>query len=126
MDGIWGGYRRIQNARLFLLSKLLSSRNALQNIYDIASNLDRHKPFVAAHMRFGADFATLRDGESARGKWNIQIPGEWYLGVREAFQICVSAPSPHIALWRAFSRILYASGMSPNLRLMEAYIPFGA
>lgn len=86
VDGMWGGYRCIQDARLFLLSKMLSSRNALQNIYDIASNLDRHKLFVAVHMRFGADFATLKDGESARGKWNIQIPGEWYLGACEALQ----------------------------------------
>jgi hypothetical protein len=86
VGGMYGGYLGIRNARQFLLSKLLNSRNALRNIYDIASKLDRSKLFVAVHMRFGADFTTLSDDENARGKWNLQIPGEWYLTVCETIQ----------------------------------------
>jgi hypothetical protein len=84
VEGMWGGYPAIRDARGFLLSKLLSSRDALRNAYQIASTLDRSKLFVAVHMRFARDgFSSTRSGEDVRGRFNIFIPGEWYLWVCE-------------------------------------------
>ncbi len=85
VDGMYGGYSCIRNARSFLLSRLLSSRDALRNLYEINARLDRNKLFVAVHMRAG-DFAVLSPGESAQGKWNIRIPDEWYLNACQAIQ----------------------------------------
>ena len=56
VDGMYGGYPCIRNARPFLWSKLLTSRDALRNVYEIASTLDRSRLFVAVHMRFGSGF----------------------------------------------------------------------
>lgn len=84
IDGMYGGYASIHNARPFLWAKLLNSRDAIGNVYQIASTLDRRKVFVAVHMRFGGDFARLNEGENARGKFNIFIPGEWYLHACQA------------------------------------------
>lgn len=79
VDGMYGGYASIHHAQPFLLAKLLNSREAVSNVYQIASTLDRRKLFVAVHMRFGGDFVSLNEGESARGRFNVFIPGEWYL-----------------------------------------------
>ncbi len=87
VGGMWGGYPSIRNARAFLLAKLLNSRDALRNLYQVISTLERNKLFVAVHMRSGGDgFSTVNAGESARGKFNTLIPGEWYLWVCEALQ----------------------------------------
>jgi hypothetical protein len=84
VDGMYGGYAAIHNARPFLWAKLLNSRDAIRNVYQIASRLDRRKLFVAVHMRFGGDFTKLNEGQSARGQFNIFIPGEWYLHACQA------------------------------------------
>jgi hypothetical protein len=81
VDGMYGGYPSIRSARPFLWAKLLDSRDALQNQYEIASTLDRDKLFVTVHMRLGSGFETLPEGESSRGKVNLKIPVEWYLSV---------------------------------------------
>jgi len=81
VDGMYGGYAAIHNARPFLWGKLLNSRDVMRNVYQVAANLDRRKLFVAVHMRFGGDFTKLNEGESARGQFNIFIPGDWYLHV---------------------------------------------
>jgi len=86
VDGMYGGYGSIYNARPFLWAKLLNSRDTIKNVYQIASRLDRQKLFVAVHMRFGGDFARLAEGESARGRFNVFIPGEWYLNACQALQ----------------------------------------
>jgi hypothetical protein len=84
VEGMWGGYPSIRDARGFLLSKLLSSRDALRNAYQVASTLDRRKLFVAVHMRYARDgFRSTQSGEDVRGRFNIFIPGEWYLWVCE-------------------------------------------
>ncbi len=83
VEGMWGGYGAIRNARAFLMAKLLSSRDALRNVYRVASKLDRNKLFVAVHMRSGDGFATPAPGESQRGRFNLQIPGDWYSWVCE-------------------------------------------
>lgn len=84
VEGMWGGYPSIHSARGFLLSRLLSSRDALENAYQVVSTLDRRKLFVAVHMRYARDgFATTQSGEIVRGRFNIFIPGEWYLWVCE-------------------------------------------
>ena len=87
VGGMWGGYPSIRAAGAFLAAKLLNSRDALDNVYQVVSKLDRNKLFVAVHMRspVGGHNALL-PGESARGKFNILIPGEWYLWVCEALQ----------------------------------------
>jgi hypothetical protein len=84
VDGTYGGYAAIHNARPFLWAKLLNSRDAIRNVYQIASRLDRRKLFVAVHMRFGRDFTRLNEDQSARGQFNIFIPGEWYLHTCQA------------------------------------------
>jgi len=84
VDGMYGGYACIYNARPFLWAKLLNSRDAVSNVYKIASTLDRRKLFIAVHMRFGGDFVKLEDGKSARGRFNVFIPKDWYLNVCQA------------------------------------------
>jgi hypothetical protein len=86
VGGMWGGYPSIWSARQFLWAKLLNSRDAMRNVYEIASKLDRRKLFVAMHMRFGSEFAVVGDGDSPRGKFNVQIPGEWYLSLCESLR----------------------------------------
>jgi hypothetical protein len=84
VDGMYGGYAAIYNARPFLWAKLLNSHDVIRNVYRVASKLDRRKLFVAVHMRFGGDFTKLNEGENARGQFNIFIPGEWYLHACQA------------------------------------------
>ncbi len=82
VDGMWGGYAAIRRARPFLLSKLLGSRDALRNLYQVLARLDRNRLFVAVHMRSAKEgFAAPAPGESLRGRCNISIPGDWYLWV---------------------------------------------
>jgi hypothetical protein len=87
VGGMWGGYGAIRSARLFLMSRLLASRDALRNIYEVISKLDRSKIFVAVHIRSGGEgFSAPERGASARGKFNILVPGDWYLWVCEALK----------------------------------------
>ncbi len=82
VGGMWGGYGAIRSARPFLLSRLLASHGALRNVYQVISKLDRNRVFVAVHMRSGGEgFTTPMPGVSQRGRFNLQIPGEWYLWV---------------------------------------------
>lgn len=84
VEGMWGGYRAIHEARAFLHTQLAASRDALAKAYEIASRLDRGKLFVAVHMRLLRDgFNTIRPGDDVRGRFNIFVPGEWYLWVCE-------------------------------------------
>lgn len=82
--GMWGGLSCIWSARHFLMSKLLSSKDALPNVYRTMSGLDQGKLFVAVHMRLGGDFAAADSGADIRGKFNVRIPIEWYLNVCQA------------------------------------------
>jgi hypothetical protein len=86
---MWGGYGAIRHARWFLFEKLLSSRDALDNMYRVLSRLDRSRLFVAVHMRSGDDGFTPASGEKQRGRFNLLVPRDWYLwvcrAVREAF-----------------------------------------
>jgi len=90
VDGMYGGYLAIKNARPFLWSKLLGSRNALRNIYAVQSQLNPEKLLVAVHLRVGSDFAEFGDNPDCRGRFNMKLPMEWYLNLcrslREAFQ----------------------------------------
>ena len=82
VDGMYGGYPAIRNARPFLWAKLLNSRDALRNTFQISNGLDRTKLFVAVHIRSTiGGHLVLNAGESPRGRFNICIPGEWYLHV---------------------------------------------
>ena len=82
--GMWGGYPAIRNARSFLLAKLLSSRDALRNVFQVSAKLAPGKLFAAVHMRTGGDFSPISEGESARGKFNRRVPGVWNMWVCEA------------------------------------------
>ncbi len=87
VEGMWGGYRSIHGARAFLLERLASSRDALTKMYEITSRLDRTKLFVAVHMRLLRDgFSSPGPGDDVRGKFNIFVPGEWYLWVCDQLQ----------------------------------------
>jgi hypothetical protein len=82
VDGMYGGYSAIRNARSFLWTKLLNSRDALRNVFQVSSGLDPTKLFVAVHIRSTVGgHLVLKEGESPRGRFNICIPGEWYLHV---------------------------------------------
>jgi hypothetical protein len=86
VEGMWGGYRAIRRARGFLLSQLMHSRDALKNSF-AATRRDRNKLFVTVHMRAERDgFATPTEGEDVRGRFNIFVPGAWYLCVCEALR----------------------------------------
>ena len=84
--GMFGGYPAIYSAKTFLLSKLLSSRDALANIFEVQSQQQRGRLTVAVHMRFGGDFTEPAPGEDVRGKFNIRVPDEWYLWVCSQLQ----------------------------------------
>lgn len=82
VEGMWGGYAAIRNARAFLLAKLLNSRDALRNLNQVNSKLDRNKLFIAVHTRSGGDgFVAPSPSEIRRGLFNMRIPGDWYLWV---------------------------------------------
>jgi hypothetical protein len=84
VDGMYGGYASIRNARPFLWSRLLASRDALANVYRLLASLNRNRLFVAVHMRLGDDFDSPASGSNLRGKFNLRIPLDWYLSACEA------------------------------------------
>lgn len=83
---MYGGYPAIRAARPFLLSKLLGSRDALKNAFELNRGLKRDRLFVAVHMRFGGDFGEPSDGEDVRARFNIRVPDQWYLWVCAALE----------------------------------------
>ena len=90
VEGMWGGYGAIRNARWFLWERLLGSRDALDNMYRVLSRLDRSRLQVAVHIRSKGDgFSAPAQTKEQRGKFNLLVPGDWYLwvcrAVREAF-----------------------------------------
>jgi hypothetical protein len=87
VGGMWGGYPSIRSAKDFLRAMLLNSRDALRNVHQVNSLLIPGKLFVAVHLRTTGDGFTIpANDESVRGKFNIIIPGEWYLWVCEQLQ----------------------------------------
>lgn len=84
VDGMYGGYRCVWTARHFLMSKLLSSKDAVPNVYRTMSGLDPRKLFVAVHMRLGEDFAAADSEAYIRGEFNVRIPINWYTNVCQA------------------------------------------
>jgi len=87
VEGMWGGYRAIHSARTYLLAQLMGSPDALKKAFEISSGLDRSKLFVAVHMRYAQDgISAPQVGEYVRGKFNIFVPGEWYLRVCAALK----------------------------------------
>ena len=85
VEGMSGGYAAIRSARPFLWSQLLSSRDALRNVYQVLSKLDRNRLFVAVHLRSESKgFPAPLAGEDLRGRFNIAIRGDWYTWVCEA------------------------------------------
>jgi hypothetical protein len=86
VEGMWGGYAAIRRAREFLLAQLLNSRGALRNAFG-AVRRDRTKLFVTVHMRAARDgFTAPGKDEDVRGRFNIFVPGEWYLWVCDALR----------------------------------------
>jgi hypothetical protein len=87
VEGMWGGYPSIRSARSFLWAKLLNSKDALRNVFEISRTRSRSKLFVAVHMRsLGDGFVAADSREDVRGKFNILIPPQWYLWVCEALR----------------------------------------
>jgi len=85
VDGLYGGFPAIWNARAMVSAKLIESRDAWRNLYEAASALDPRKLFVALHMRLRGDFTEVADSEM-RGRFNVLTPRKWYLEVCEALQ----------------------------------------
>jgi hypothetical protein len=87
VDGLYGGYPALWNARSMITAKLLKSRDTLKNIYEISSSLDRKKLFVAVHMRLTGDFTKFDPSRDVRGTFNLLVPGDWYLNVCENLRL---------------------------------------
>ena len=85
VNGMYGGYPAIRSARPFLATKLLNSRDALRNIYEMSATLDRAKLFVAVHMR-GGDFGSAPSNSDVRTRFNLRIPDEWFVWTCRALQ----------------------------------------
>jgi len=86
VDGMYGGYPAIQNARNFIRSKLLCSRDALRKTYEVASTLDPSKLFVGVHMRGTHGFSVPDPTEDVRSRFNIVVPGAWYMSACAALR----------------------------------------
>jgi hypothetical protein len=87
VDGLYGGYAAIWNARAMITSKLLSSKDTIKNIYEISSKLDRSKLFVTIHVRSTVGgHQILATDESPRGRFNICLPADWYMEVCETLR----------------------------------------
>jgi hypothetical protein len=84
VEGMGGGYAAIRRARPFLWSRLLASRDALRNVYQVLAKFDPSRLSVAVHMRSDAmGFSRPLPSQDLRGSFNLRIPSDWYLWVCE-------------------------------------------
>ena len=75
--GMFGGYLAIRQARDFLTSQLLASRDALGNLHELRSSCPTGHALIAVHIRLG-DFAPAGAAEQQRTRFNTSLPLAWY------------------------------------------------
>lgn len=80
IKGMWGGADLLAPARLPLLAALLAARNVATNLFEIDSRIPAGKLRIAVHVRRG-DFDLPVAVDEIRGKFNVALPLEWYVGV---------------------------------------------
>lgn len=79
VGGMWGGFRSIERARPFVLSRLLSARNAKENLYQVQKQVDQNQLLVAVHIRRGDFSSEKNDATQYQGVFNVALPLEWYM-----------------------------------------------
>lgn len=77
VEGMWGGFAGIREARPFVSALLHGARGVRENLHDLEKRLAPTCVTVAVHVRLG-DFASPDTVGDIRGKWNVSIPLEWY------------------------------------------------
>jgi hypothetical protein len=77
-SGMWGGFKAIGKARVFVLSELLKARRAVANVHAMLGQVRDGKALIAVHIRRG-DFLNLSSEADYRGRFNVALPLEWYL-----------------------------------------------
>jgi hypothetical protein len=80
VEGMWGGFLAVREARDFILSRLYAARGSAQNLTDWRTRLDRDRLVVAVHIRAG-DFQPADEALDYRGSFNRALPLTWYLAV---------------------------------------------
>ena len=77
-SGMWGGFKAIRKAHVFVMSELLKARSAVSNVHSMLGQVCPGKAMIAVHIRRG-DFLNLSSDEDYRGRFNVALPLEWYL-----------------------------------------------
>lgn len=78
--GLWGGYGHVAAARAFVMSTLYASRFASHNLMQLRQRLSQDRFTVGMHVRLG-DFQASAPAQDYRGKFNVALPLDWYVGV---------------------------------------------
>ena len=84
-EGMWGGYGHVAAARDFVRATLYQSRFAARNLVRIRQQLQPGMPVVGMHIRMG-DFQAATDPTAYRGKFNLSVPLQWYVGIARSVQ----------------------------------------
>lgn len=113
LQGMGGGYEQLEPAREFLRSKLLTTRGALSNLYDIESRLSPNKLRIGLHVRLG-DFQQKKNNEDYQGRFNVTIPLQWYINV---------ALSLKSAFGEQVEFIVVSDGSESELRALTQLVP---
>lgn len=77
VHGMGGGFAQLTPARDFLRAQLLGTRGTLANLFELDRRVGSDRLRIGFHVRRG-DFGALCAQESFRGRFNVQIPLEWY------------------------------------------------
>jgi hypothetical protein len=77
-SGMWGGFKAVRKARVFVLAELLKARRAVANVHAMLAQVGAGKALIAVHVRRG-DFLNLSSEADYRGRFNVALPLEWYL-----------------------------------------------
>lgn len=79
VGGMWGGFRAIERARPFVMSRLLAAKNAKENLYAVQKQVDQNQLLVAVHIRRGDFSSEKNDFAQYQGVFNVALPLNWYM-----------------------------------------------
>jgi hypothetical protein len=85
VEGMWGGYLAIRRAREYLRKQLILTRWTLENITEYLGRVNPDCLQVALHIRRG-DFLPPESPNAYQGRFNIAIPGDWYMNIARSIQ----------------------------------------
>lgn len=80
LHGMGGGFGQLTPARDFIRAQLLATGGTLANLFDLDRRAGTDRLRIGLHVRRG-DFGGLSAEESYRGRFNVQIPLDWYVSV---------------------------------------------